>query len=170
MSSGFPTHGEMSQMKRLVQDSIEAGAIGISTGLLFPRSNYAVPQELIELAKIVSKSGGFYFTHMRGDGIEAVEEVVRIAREADISCQIAHLHGFYENALLIEKARANGLDISFDQYPYRAGSAGLKAIIPSWAHVGGKEELIERLKDSEAREKIRDEIETNGILSLQNLG
>lgn len=81
--------------------------------------------------------------------------MIRIAGEAAISCQIAHLHGYHENALLIEKARDNGLDIAFDQYPYIAGSSGLKAVIPSWAHEGGKDDM---------RKRIREEIEKEGVI------
>ncbi len=88
-----------------------SGTIGLSTGLIYPPSGYARTEELVELFRTVARLGGFYFTHMRSDGIEAVEEVVRIARETGISCQIAHLPGF------VEKAREEGLDITFDQYP-----------------------------------------------------
>ncbi|MBA7681351.1 D-aminoacylase [subsurface metagenome] len=169
VKNALPTDAEMSQMKRLIEESMAAGAIGISTGLIYPPSDYAMTEELVELAKTVSKLGGFYFTHMRGDGSEAVEEVIRIAREADISCQIAHLHGYHENALLIGRAREKGLDITFDQYPYIAGSSGLKAVIPSWAHEGGKDELLSRLKRDDMRRRIREEIKKEGIISRPGL-
>ncbi len=169
MSSAAPTDEEMSQMKRLIEESMAAGAIGLSTGLIYPPSNYSNTEELVELARIVSGLGGFYFTHMRGDGSDAVDEVVRIAREADISCQIAHLHGFYENAQSVERAREEGLDITFDQYPYTAGSSGLKALIPSWAHEGGTEELLARLKRDDMRKRMRSEIEMEGLMSRSAL-
>ncbi len=164
-----PTEKEMSDMKRLIEESMAAGAIGLSTGLIYPPSGYARTEELVELSRTVACLGGFYFTHMRSDGLEAVEEVVRIARETGISCQIAHLHGFVENARRIEKAREEGFDITFDQYPYIAGSSGLKAIIPSWAHEGGKEKLIERLKNEEIRNRLKGEISSKGILTGSGL-
>jgi N-acyl-D-amino-acid deacylase len=106
---------------------------------------------------------------MRGDGEDAVREVIRIAQEANIPCQIAHLHGFNENALLIEQARSEGLDITFDQYPYIAGSSSLKALIPSWAHEGGVEELVARLEQQDSRSRIQGEIEKNGLMGRPNL-
>jgi N-acyl-D-amino-acid deacylase len=169
MRNSVPTDNEMRRMKHLIGDSMDAGAIGLSTGLIYPPSNYAKTEELVELAKTVSELGGFYFTHMRGDGPDAVKEVIRIAREADVSCQIAHLHGFYENARCIERARKEGLDITFDQYPYTAGSSGLKAAIPSWAHEGGKKELLARLKREDMRKRMREEIETRGLMSRPGL-
>ncbi len=170
MRADAPTDEEMSRMKRLIEESMAAGAIGLSTGLIYPPSNFAETREIIDLAKVVSRLGGFYFTHMRGDEPEAVEEVINIAREAGISCQIAHLHGYYENAQCIEEAREEGLDITFDQYPYTAGSSGLKALIPSWAHEGGKEELLARLKRDDLRDRIRDEIKKQGLMERLSLG
>ncbi len=117
----------------------------------------------------MAEHGGLYFTHMRGDGPEAVDEVIRIAREASIGCQIAHLHGFEDNALRIEQARKEGLDITFDQYPYIAGSSGLKAVIPSWAHEGGTAALLDRLRDPAQREKLRVQMEEEGLMSRPDL-
>jgi N-acyl-D-amino-acid deacylase len=169
MRRAVPTAEEMSAMKDLIVESMKAGAIGLSTGLIYPPSNYAATEELVELARTAAEYGGLYFTHMRGDGPDAVEEVIRIAREAGIGCQIAHLHGYEENARRIEQARQEGLDITFDQYSYIAGSSGLKALIPSWAHEGGAKALLDRLRDRRQRDKLKDQIEREGLMERPQL-
>lgn len=156
-----PTADEGEAMARLLQEAMDAGAIGISTGLIYPPSSYAGTDELVALAKIASARGGLYFSHVRGDGpgaTEGIREAIEIARRAALPCQIAHMHGVYEDALIVEEARREGLDVTYDQYPYTAGSGPLKTLIPAWAHEGGNDAIVSRLSDSSLRKRIRDEM------------
>ena len=156
-----PTADELVAMKRLLREAMDAGAIGISTGLIYPPSSYARTDEIVELARVASERGGLYFTHVRGDGpsaTEGIREAIEIARRAELPGQIAHMHGVYEDALIVEEARREGVDVTYDQYPYTAGSGPLKTLIPSWAHEGGNDAIVSRLSDPGTRRKIRDEM------------
>ncbi|MGH9740916.1 MAG: N-acyl-D-amino-acid deacylase family protein [Candidatus Acidiferrum sp.] len=161
-----PTPDELVRMKSLVDDAMQQGALGLSTALEYPPAPYAKTPELIALAGESAKYGGIYATHMRneGDGImTALAEVVRIAREAHTSVEIFHLKaGGHPNwgrmpeiIKFIDDARASGLDISADTYAYTAWNNGLSAFIPPWAHDGGNEKMLARLKDSAQRARIR---------------
>jgi dihydroorotase/N-acyl-D-amino-acid deacylase len=166
-----PTPADLDRMKSLVRQAMEEGARGVSTSLQYPPAPYASTEELIALAGESARFGGIYATHMRteGDGImSALEEVARIAREARTPVEIWHLKvGGVSNwgrmpevVKFIENARASGLDIEADTYAYTAWNNSLSAFVPPWAHDGGPEKLIERLKDPAIRARIRNDMET----------
>lgn len=166
-----PTPAELDQMKSLVRHAMEQGARGVSTSLQYPPAPYASTNELIALAAESAKYGGIYATHMRteGDGImSALEEVARIAREAHTPVEIWHLKvggvanwgRMPEVVKFIDDARASGLDIEADTYAYTAWNNSLSAFAPPWAHDGGADKLIERLKDPATRARIRNDMVT----------
>jgi N-acyl-D-amino-acid deacylase len=161
-----PTDTELRKMKKLVDEAMKDGAYGMSTGLIYPPSVYAKTPEIIELAKVVSERGGLYASHIRGEEdyslLPAVKEAIEIGETAGCPVQIAHFKasgkkawGMVKKSLaLVEEARARGVDVTFDQYPYIASSTGLAAVLPHWAHEGGPEKMMERLRDSETRKRL----------------
>jgi N-acyl-D-amino-acid deacylase len=166
-----PTRAELDQMRRLVAQAMEDGAVGLSTSLVYAPAFYAKTEELIELAKVASSYGGVYATHMRNESnsiMKALDEAMRIGKEANIPVEIFHLKmagkqnwgKMSEVIRKIETARALGLDITADQYPYEAGATSLGASVPPWAHEGGTAKFVERLKDPATREKLRREMQT----------
>jgi N-acyl-D-amino-acid deacylase len=166
-----PTAVELEQMKSLVAQAMEDGAVGISTSLVYAPAFYAKTEELIELAKVASRYGGVYATHMRNESgsiMPAIDEAIRIGREANIPVEIFHLKmagkanwGKMRDVIAkIEAARRSGLDITADQYPYVAGATSLGASVPPWAHEGGTAKFVERLKDPATREKLKQEMRT----------
>lgn len=165
-----PTANELKDMEEYVGDAMSDGAMGISSALIYAPSNYASTEELIALAKIVSKYGGIYATHMRSEGddeMKAIDEALRIGREADLPVEIFHLKvsgkqnwgKMPEVIARIEQARASGIDVTADQYPYIAGATTLGAIIPPKYHEGGTEAMLARLHDPQTRNEIRDQVE-----------
>ena len=161
-----PTPQQLEQMKGLVAESMRAGAMGLSTALEYAPAPYATTDELIALAREAAKFGGIYATHMRseGDGImSALEEAVRIGREAGIPVEIWHLKTAGRNnwgrmpevVAKIDAARTSGTDIGADTYAYTAWYNDLSAFIPPWAHDGGNARLIARLRDPALRARIR---------------
>jgi N-acyl-D-amino-acid deacylase len=170
MKNRVPTKEELNKMKNLLAQSMKEGAFGISTGLIYPPGVYAKTEELIELSKVVARYGGIYATHMRDEGdhlSEAVQEVIKIGREAKVPVEISHYKicgksnwGKLEDTLrIIEEARAQGIDITMDSYPYTAGSTYLSALLPPFTHEGGEKKLKERCKDPKMRIKIKRFIE-----------
>ena len=166
-----PSVAELDQMKELVREAMLEGARGVSTSLEYAPAPYASTEELIALATESAKLGGIYATHMRneGDGImAALEETARIAREAHTPVEIWHIkvagvHNWGhmpEVVKFIDAARESGLDIEADTYAYTAWNNSLSAFIPPWAHDGGDEKLIERLKDPATRARIRKDMMT----------
>jgi N-acyl-D-amino-acid deacylase len=166
-----PTPAELDQMRKLVAEAMEDGAVGISTSLVYAPAFYARTEELIELAKVAARYGGVYATHMRNESnsiMPALDEAIRIGTEANIPVEIFHLKmagkanwGKMREVLnKIEVARARGVDITADQYPYVAGATSLGASLPPWAHEGGTAKFIERLKDPATREKLKQEMRT----------
>lgn len=164
-----PTAAELEEMRKLVAQAMEDGAVGISTSLVYAPAFYAKTDELIELAKVASRYGGVYATHMRNESnsiIPALDEAIRIGADANIPVEIFHLKmagkpnwGKMRDIIArIEAARARGLDITADQYPYVAGATSLGAAVPPWAHEGGTAKFIERLKDPATREKLKREM------------
>jgi len=160
-----PSADEMAAMKRLIAQAMDEGAWGISTGLIYPPGLYATTGELIELARVVARRGGFYSSHIRGEGsrlLQAIAEAIEIGERAGLPVQIAHLKAskpknwpLLPQALkLIDDARARGLDVAADRYPYTASSTGLSAMLPPWAHDGGRTALLERLRSPDARRRI----------------
>jgi N-acyl-D-aspartate/D-glutamate deacylase len=163
-----PNAEELAAMKALVGRGMEEGALGLSTGLFYLPGSFATTEEVIELSRVAASYGGMYISHMRneGDGVfESVRETIRIGREAGIPVQMTHHKiGAWmnfgrapESVALIEEARADGVDVTFDQYPYTASSTGLSSIIPRWAQEGGR--LEERLADPATRARVVDDIE-----------
>ncbi|MBH75394.1 MAG: amidohydrolase [Dehalococcoidia bacterium] len=164
-----PTQNELSEMEMLVDEAMEAGAYGISTGLVYVPGNYAETEEIVALAKIAARHGGIYATHMRDEGenlINSVEETIAICQGADIAVQISHHkaagklnHGkVIESLGVIQNARNSGLDVTIDQYPYSASSTTLQAILPPWSQEGGVEKIVERLQDNEIRSEIQNQL------------
>ncbi|MFQ5646897.1 MAG: amidohydrolase family protein [bacterium] len=164
-----PTALERKKMSGFLRASMEAGAWGLSTGLIYPPACFAGADELVELNRAVAERGGVFTTHIRSEGpglVEAVAEVIGIARESGVSLQISHLktsgsanwHKLGEVFKLIESAREEGLDVTADRYPYLASNAGLGVLLPDWALEGGAETAVKRLKTPETRQKIREEI------------
>ena len=166
-----PTAAQLEQMKELVRQAMRDGAVGVSTSLEYAPAPYAKTEELIALAAEASKFGGVYATHMRNEGtgiLPAIDEAVRIGREAHIPVEIWHFKvggkpswGHMPEAIAkVNAARAEGLDISADTYAYTAWFNDFSAFIPAWAHDGGDAKLIERLKDPAMRARIRKDMLT----------
>jgi dihydroorotase/N-acyl-D-amino-acid deacylase len=165
-----PTAAELDRMRALVREAMQDGAVGLSTSLQYAPAPYATTEELIALAAEAAKFGGIYATHMRSEAnaiFAALDETIRIGREAKIPVEIWHLKvagkanwgRMPEVIARIEAARRAGVDITADTYAYPAGFNTFSAIIPPWAHDGGDEKLIERLKDPATRARIRRELE-----------
>jgi N-acyl-D-aspartate/D-glutamate deacylase len=160
-----PTKDELSAMCDLVRGSIEEGAFGWSTGLIYTPGSYSESPELVALGKAAGEAGGIYFTHMRSEGeglFGAVAEALEIGRRGRLPVHIAHLKAAGasqgkgpELLAALERGRAEGIDVTADQYPYIAGSTGLAALLPPWAHEGGRDKMVERLKDPARRAQMR---------------
>lgn len=168
-----PTAAEAERMRLLLRQALAEGAWGLSTGLIYPPGSYATTGEIIDLARELVPVGGVYFTHVRDEGarlLEAVVEAIQIGQEAGVPVQIAHHKaggeenwGRVKDSLrLIEEARARGVDVTCDQYPYTASSTGLSTILPRWAHDGGSERLLARLRDPTTRQRLAAECAANG--------
>jgi N-acyl-D-amino-acid deacylase len=166
-----PTAAQLEQMKEIVRQAMRDGAVGVSTSLEYAPAPYAKTEELIALAAEASKFGGIYATHMRNEGtgiLPAIDEAVRIGREAHIPVEIWHFKvggkpswGHMPEAIAkVNAARAEGLDVSADTYAYTAWFNDFSAFIPAWAHDGGNAKLIERLKDPAMRARIRKDMLT----------
>jgi N-acyl-D-amino-acid deacylase len=166
-----PTAAELVRMQALVREAMEQGAVGVSSALEYAPAPYATTSELIALAAVAAPYGGIYATHMRseGDSINAaLDETFRIAREAHISTEIWHLKvagkknwGHMPEVIKrIEAARASGLDVSANTYAYPAWFNDMSAFVPPWAHDGGIDKMLERLKDPATRARIVKDIQT----------
>jgi len=169
MEDRAPSPRELEQMRALLAEGMEAGAFGLSTGLVGPPSSYAALDELVALAEVAAGAGGGYFTHLRNEGaevVQAIREALEIGRRAPVPVQISHLkisnpdHWGIAGELLtvIERARQGGVRVHCDQYPYTASSGGLRARLPRWAQAGEREAILARLRDPAARERLRDEL------------
>ena len=168
-----PNPDELRRMRDLVAASMRDGAVGLSTSLQYPPAPYAETEEIIALAREAARYGGVYATHMRSESDEilpALEEAIRIGREARIPVEIWHLKvagtknwGRMGQVLAkIDSARASGVDIAADTYAYTAWFNSLSAMVPPWAHDGGAARLLQRLRDPAARRRIRRDMETPG--------
>ena len=168
-----PTAAEHAAMERYLAEALEAGAFGFSTGLVYPPSLYAFTEELIALARSMARRGGLYFSHIRGEAAmleDAIAEAIRIGEEGGVPVQIAHIKaagrenwGRMERALrLVDEARARGVEVTADVYPYTAGSTKMDNLMPSWMHDGGIPRLLGRLADSEARRRAMEECLVDG--------
>jgi len=160
-----PTDGELAAMSRHVEEAIEAGAFGISTGLIYAPGMYAQPQEIEALCAVAARLGGLYASHIRSESggvIEALDELLDVGRRTGVRLQHSHAkvsgraHWDKVEAAIarLEAARAEGIDVACDRYPYTASWTSLTAFLPGWAREGGREEMLGRLADPDARERI----------------
>lgn len=164
-----PSAEELERMKALVKQAMEEGAMGVTSALIYAPANYASTEELIELSKVASSYGGMYIAHIRSEGnsiLEAVDETIRIAREANLPAEIYHLkfsgkdnwNKFDSVTAMIDKANKNGLKITADMYTYTAGATGLDAAMPPWLQEGGIKEWIKRMQNPVMRKKALQEM------------
>ncbi len=174
-----PSEDELKQMEMMVDDAMGDGAMGLSTALIYAPGSYAKTDELIALAKIAAKKGGIYASHIRGEGdseVDALNEAIQIGREAGIPVEIFHLKvagkqnwGKMPQVIAtIEQARASGVDVTADQYPYTGAATSLGAAIPPKYHAGGPDEFVKRLKNPKIRAEIRKQL-TVPSTSFENL-
>ena len=166
-----PAPDELDRMRALVRQAMEEGALGVGTSLIYAPAFYAETDELIALAAEAAPFGGRYISHMRSEGnrlLEAVDELIAIARGADIAAEIYHLKAAGESnwpkidevIAKVEAARAEGLDITADMYTYTAGATGLDAAMPPWVQEGGLREWIRRMRDPAIRRRVAREMQT----------
>jgi N-acyl-D-amino-acid deacylase len=160
---------ELNRMKGLLEEALQAGAIGLSLGLMYAPGSYTPREELAELCSVLSRYDGLLATHIRGEGnslIPSIEEVIWISERSGVPLQVSHLKaagggnwGSVTRAMeLIEEARSRGLDVTCDVYPYTAGSTSLTTLLPPWALEGGVAQTLERLGDPASRERIKAEL------------
>jgi len=166
-----PTAEELERMRALVRQAMEEGALGVGSSLIYAPAAYAKTEELIALSKAAGEHGGMYITHLRSEGnrlLEALDEAVRIGREAGLPVEIYHLKaagqanwGKLDAAIArIEQARSEGLRMTADMYPYTAGATGLDAAMPPWVQEGGQKAWEQRLKDPAIRQRVAREMTT----------
>jgi len=167
------TPAELQQMRGLVGEAMRQGAMGLSTGMAYSPASFTPTDEIVELAKVAGEYGGGYASHIRSEGnrlVEAVNEAIHIGEAAGTWVQVHHIKvsgkanwGKMPQAVAaIEAARARGVDVSADQYPYPASGTDLDAILPGWAHAGGSEAMLARLRDPATRARIAEELTRGG--------
>ncbi len=163
-----PTKDELARMRALLTKSMDEGAIGLASGLIYPPSAFGTTDELAALCEIVRDKGGLYASHIRNESthlLDAVEENLEIGRRSGVRVELSHHKAsgqknwgkVKESTALIERARGEGVDVTADQYPYTASSTGLAVTIPNWVHEGGTAKMCERLRDPAVRARIPDE-------------
>jgi N-acyl-D-amino-acid deacylase len=174
MANRAPTADEMAAMIALLEDALQAGALGMSSGLFTPPGSYAQPAEMIALGHVLKRYNAGYFTHLRDESnhvLEALAEAIDVAEQCGVHVEVVHFKcsgtdnwGKAAQALqMISAAKARGLDVDCDSYPYAAGSNPLKNILPTWVQAGGVEAMLGRLGQRETRERIRSDIARNGL-------
>ena len=172
--------GEIKQMRQLVATALEEGAVGMSAGLTYVPAIHADDDELVALCEVVAQYGGYYSPHHRNYGshaLEAYAACIEVARRSGVALHYAHAHlGFevnrgraHELLAMIDAARADGVEITLDTYPYLAGSTYLHAVLPSWCQTGGHDATIARLQNPELRERLRAEMEVAGSDGFQGV-
>jgi len=171
MDNRPPTAEELSRMEAMVDQAMRDGAFGLSSALIYVPGTFAKTDELVAMAKVAAKYKGIYISHIRGESFNlfnAIDEAIGIGRDAKLPVVIFHLKvgakanwGRMKDAIAaIEKANASGVRVSATMYPYTAGGTGLAATLPLWVQEGGREKMLERLKDPATRARARQEIET----------
>ncbi|WP_085507176.1 N-acyl-D-amino-acid deacylase family protein [Thalassobacillus devorans] len=166
------TKEEMDEMRALVEEGMREGAYGVSSGLVYPPNVFSNKEELIEICKGSAKYDGCFVVHIRNESnhsLEALDEVIDVARQSGVRLHVSHFkvagkinRDKFEKALeKMDEGRREGIEITFDQYPYTAGSTVFHAILPPWMHSGGTVEMLEKLKDPDTRERIKEDIENN---------
>lgn len=171
-SARAPDPEELDRMRAIMDTAMRAGAMGMTTALIYPPSSYATTAELIEMAKVAARYGGIYASHIRGEGAEVVQsvrELIAISEAAGLPGEVFHLKvahrpswGLLMDSVrhVVEAARARGVDVAADMYVYTAGGTGLEATIPSWAFEGGNDSLRARLTNPEIRARFKREQQT----------
>ena len=173
------TPAELERMKQLVAEAMQEGALGLGTSLQYVPDRFASTDEIVELAKVAARHGGVYFTHQRSESariFESLDEVFAIAERAAIPAEVWHLKTAYkanfgkmpEVLKRIEAARARGLDVTANQYPYTRASNGLDSCLPLWAREGGLEKTLGRLKDPATRERIKKDMDDGNAVTWEN--
>ena len=168
-----PSVDELATMNKMLADSMVEGAFGVSSGLIYAPGCFALTEELVSLATTAAALGGLYASHIRGEGrtlVEAVAEAITIGRESGCRVQISHHKACGERnwglvgktLAMIEAARASGIDVAFDVYPYTASSTSLDTILPPWVREGGRDEELSRLRDPQVRGRIKEELTDPG--------
>lgn len=163
------TAAEMTRMKQMVREAMEQGALGISTGLFYVPGSFTSTEEVIELTRVAAEYGGIYISHMRDEAyglLDSVNETIRIGEEAGIPVQMTHHKvigvqnwgASVESLRLVDEARARGVDITIDQYPYTASQTSINALIPQWAQEGGREKLLARINSQETQGTVKNEV------------
>jgi N-acyl-D-amino-acid deacylase len=173
------TAAELDQMRQLVAQAMEQGALGVSTSLQYVPDRFASTDEIVELARVAARYGGVYFTHQRSESariFESLDEVFAVAERAQIPAEIWHLKTAYkanfgkmpEVLKRIEAARARGLDVTANQYPYTRASNGLDSCLPLWSREGGFEKALPRLTDPATRERIKRDMDDPNATTWEN--
>jgi N-acyl-D-amino-acid deacylase len=180
-AAGAPSAEQMASMKAAVALAMEAGVFGISTALIYPPHSFQTTADLIELAKVAARCDGFYATHMRDESenlVAAIREAVEIGEKGGVKVEIFHLKAAYapgwgrlmtEAIAEVEAARARGVDVAADLYPYPAGGTGLSITVPNWVFEDGEEEGIKRLRDPKVRERLKRELAAGSLPGWSNL-
>ncbi len=165
-----PTAEELDRMKRIMASAMRQGALGMTTALIYPPSSFATTEELIEMAKVAGRYGGIYASHIRGEGrelVRAVKEAIAVGEGGGVPVEIFHFKAAYEPgwgtliraaAAAIDSARARGVDVAADLYPYTAGGTGLEATIPSWVFDGGMDSVRARIARPEVRRRLKEQL------------
>ena len=176
MSDEKPTSAQLDRMKGIIGEAMDGGALGMSTGLYYAPGSYATTEEIIELAKIVAAKDGVYDSHMRDESsytiglMGSIQETIRIGREAKIPVHISHIKALgtdvwgksVDAIQVIQRARAAGIEVTADQYPYVASGTSVGAsLLPRWAEAGGRDELLKRIADPATRSRLTAEMEAN---------
>jgi N-acyl-D-aspartate/D-glutamate deacylase len=171
-SARAPNAAELDRMRAIMDTAMRAGAMGMTTALIYPPSSYATTDELVEMAKVAAKYGGVYASHIRGEGpevVQSVAELITIAEKGGLPGEVFHLKVAHKPSwgvrmdsvrMIIDAARARGVDVAADLYVYTAGGTGLEATIPSWAFEGGNDSLKARLANPASRARLKNEQRT----------
>jgi N-acyl-D-amino-acid deacylase len=179
--AGSPTAAQMAKMKADVSLALEQGAFGVSSALIYPPDGFQTTGDLIELATLAAKCNGFYATHMRSESedlVTAVREAIEIGEKAGVKVEIFHLKAAYapgwgqlmpQAIAEVEKARARGVDVAADMYPYEAGGTGLSITAPNWVFADGEDKGFARLKDSTVRRRLKREVAAGSQPGWSNL-